>query len=181
GPPPSSSLIRRSPPASSVRAGAREQRVEEIAPDMRPLHLEPRREPLGRLGELALERVDADPAPIRDLADVDVDRSVIAPVVDPAILVLRADRAVLRVILELVQKLERTREPELLLEPPDHGLLHRFAVARMRAARVRPVVRPERLRRGALLQQQLVVAVEHEDRERAMQHAVADVTFGLRL
>src|SRR5690606_18472379 len=51
----------------------------------------------------------------------------------------------------------------------------------MRAARVRPVVRPERLRRGALLQQQLVVAVEHEDRERAMQHAVADVTFGLRL
>src|SRR5690606_25093769 len=103
-------------PVLPVRARAFEQRVQEITPDVRPLHLEPRREPLGLGLELRLERVDADPAPIRDLADVDVDRAVVAAVIHPAVLVLRAERPVLRVVLELVQELERARETELLLE-----------------------------------------------------------------
>src|SRR5690606_29206141 len=136
---------------------------------------------LGRALELRLERIDAHPAPVRNLADVGVDRAVVAPVVHPAILVLGAERAILRVVLELVQELERTREPELLLEPARNRLLHLLAPARVRAARVRPVVRPERLGRSALLQQKLVVAVEHEDRERAMQHARARVAVALRL
>src|SRR5690606_34203015 len=76
--------------ALPVRAGAFQHRVEEIAPDVRPLHLEPRREPLGCGLELRLERVDAYPAPIRNLADVDVDRAVVAAVVNPAIFVLGA-------------------------------------------------------------------------------------------
>src|SRR5690606_41115726 len=88
--------------------------------------------------------------------------------------------AVLSVILELVQELERAREPELLLEPPRDRLLHRLPAARMRAARVRPIVRPERLVGAPLLQQQLVRAVEHEDRERAVQRAGAGKASALR-
>src|SRR5690606_1848627 len=169
------------PVALPVRAGAFQHRVEKIAPDVRPLHLEPRREPLGLGLELRLERIDPDPAPVRDLADVDVDRAVVPAIVHPAVLVLRAERPILRVVLELVEELERAREAELLLEPPRQRVLHRLAPARVRAARVRPVVRPERLRRRALLQQQLVAAVEDEDRECTVQHARAGMTLALRL
>src|SRR5690606_9312033 len=142
--------------ALPVRAGALQHRVEEIAPDVCPLHLEPRREPLGRALELRLERIDAHPAPVRNLADVGVDQAVEAPILCKAILVLGAESAILRVVLELVQALKRTREPELLLEPARNRLLQLLAPARVRAARVRPVVRPERLGRSALLQQMLV-------------------------
>src|SRR5262245_14899287 len=92
---------------------------------------------------------------------------------------LGADRAELRLVFELVEILERTAEPELLLQPTRDGIRHRFAAARMRAARVRPVAGPQHLARAALLQQQLVVAIENEDRERAMQHSEAGVAIGL--
>src|SRR5690606_33818118 len=85
-------LASRPPPASPVRAGASEQPIQEVAPDVRPFQLEPRRESLRTLGELPLERVDSDPAPVRDLADVHVQGAVVATMVYPAILVLRADR-----------------------------------------------------------------------------------------
>src|SRR5258708_25441086 len=49
----------------------------------------------------------------------------------------------------------------------------------MAAAAVRPVQRPQTLRRRALLQQQLTVAVENEQRERPMQDAPAVMALGL--
>src|SRR5688572_27717 len=94
---------------------------------------------------------------------------------------LGADGAELRLILELVEILERTREAELLLQAACHGIRHGFAAARMRAAGIRPVPRPEHLALAALLQQQLVVAIEDEDRERTVQRALARMAIGLAL
>src|SRR5688500_12293041 len=92
---------------------------------------------------------------------------------------LGADGAKLRLVLELVEKLERAGEAELLLQAARDGVCHRFAAARMRAAGIRPVTGPEHLALAALLQQQLVLAIEDEDRERAVQHAVAQMAIGL--
>src|SRR6185369_16456635 len=104
--------------------------------DVHPFHLEPRGERLGRGRKLSLERIDADEAPVGDLVNVHVHRAIIAPVIDPAELVLGADRAELRAVLELVQVYERAFEPELLLEAPRDGLAHLLAAPRMRAAGV---------------------------------------------
>jgi hypothetical protein len=70
--------------------------------DVDPFHLEPRSERIGRRGELALERIAADEPPVGDLVHVDVDRAVIADVIDPAELVLGPDRSELGSVLELV-------------------------------------------------------------------------------
>ncbi len=51
--------------------------------------------------------------------------------------------------------------------------------ARVAAAAIRPVQRPQTLRRRALLQEQLPVVVENQKRERPVQHAAAPVAVGL--
>src|SRR6185436_2142875 len=80
-----------------------------------------------------------------------------------------------------VEILERTRETELLLEAARDGVRHDLAAARMRAAGVRPEARPQHLARAALLQQQLVLCVEDEDRERTVQRALAGMAIGFAL
>src|SRR4029078_6151898 len=106
--------------------------------DVHPFHLEPRGERLGRGRKLSLERIDADEAPVSDLAHVQVHPAIIAPVIDAAELVLGADRAELRAVLELVQVHERAFEPELLLEGPRDGLAHRLPRPRTAAAEGTP-------------------------------------------
>jgi hypothetical protein len=146
-----------------------------------PFHLEPWREGLGRPLELALERLDTDETPSRDLADIDVDGPVVAAEIDGAQLVLRAHGAELRVVLELVEVLERTGEAELLLKAARDRLGHVLAAARMRATRVRPIARPQHLARRPLLQQQLIGGIEDEDRERTVQQPSARMGIGFSL
>src|SRR5688572_14307829 len=84
-------------------------------------------------------------------------------------------------VFELIQILERARETELLREPPRDRQADRLAPARVRAAGIRPETRPEHLAQSALLEQELVVAIEDEDRERAMQDTLAHMAIGLGL
>src|SRR5918993_5493127 len=126
----------------AVRAGARQHTVEVVGFDVHPFHLEPWRERFGRRRKLALERLDANEPPSGDLVDIHVHAAVVTAEIDRAELVLGAYGAELRLVLELVQVLERAREPELLLEAARDRSRHRLAAARMRAARVRPVPGP---------------------------------------
>src|SRR5262249_13133349 len=90
-------------------------------------------------------------------------------------LVLGAHRLKLRVILELEQKREAATDPELLVQSAVDRRLHGLGAARVAAAAVRPVKRPDLLRGGSPLHQQLPTVVEDEERERTMQHAATGV------
>src|SRR5690606_17141469 len=114
-----------------------------------------------------------------NLGDVDMRLAGGAADVYPAKLVLGTLLAELGVIDELVDELEFRGHAELLLEPAMYGFIHLLARARMRAAGVGPVARPQPLLGAALLQQQLALLVEDEQRERPVQHAGGIVRLGL--
>src|SRR5690348_14001793 len=82
---------------------------------------------------------------------------------------LLADTVELGLILELEKEMQRTGEPQLLVQPPVDGRFHGLGPPRVAAATVRPVMRPQPFHRRATLQQQLPAVVENEQRERAVQ------------
>ena len=86
-------------------------------------------------------------------------------------LVLGSGTVVLRLIFELEQEFERAGQAEFLHQPTVDGARHTLAGTRMAAAAVRPVQRPQLLARTPLLQQQLIVVVENEQREGTVQCA----------
>src|ERR1700751_4088160 len=71
-----------------------------------------------------------------------------------------------------------TCQAQLLLQPAVNGGLHAFGTPRVTAAAVGPVQRPEPFRRRAVLQPQLTVPVENQQRKCPMQDATACVTVG---
>src|SRR6185437_7577461 len=146
------------------------QRRLVIPPNPFPLNLEPGSEaPSARALHFLGKPVRAHPTPVRDLAAIDAHAAAAAPDEHRAELMLRPDSIELRLVLKLEQKVQRTLEAQLLVQPPASGLLHGLRPPRMAAATVRPVVRPQPLAARAALQQQLAAVVENEQRERAMQ------------
>src|SRR6202034_806700 len=85
----------------------------------------------------------------------------------------------LRLILELKEEMQRAGEAELLAQPAVDGGLHGLTTPRMAAAAVRPVQRPEPLGGGALLQQQLLPAVEDQQRKGAVQDTLTGMAARL--
>src|SRR5580698_5328789 len=151
-----------------------------VPPDPCPLQLEPRRKLAGGGAcQLSLQRFGLHPAPRENLIRIGLHRVAAAADEHRAQLLLRAGRLELRLVLELEQKLQRTAQTQLLVEPPLNGGLHALRPARVAAATIRPVQRPEALRGGALLQQQLALAVEYQQGERPVQHALPVVALRL--
>src|ERR1700679_1150391 len=85
----------------------------------------------------------------------------------------------LGLILEFEKKPQGAGYPELLAQPALSGRLHGLAAARMRAAAVGPVQGPEPLAGCPLLDEQVAVAVENQQRKGPMQNAVALVAASL--
>src|SRR6185437_4156536 len=124
-----------------------------------------------RTPHLRRELLRARPTPIRDLVLVDGHLAGASSDVNRAQLMLGPDIVELRLVLKLEQKVQRALKSKFLVQAPVYSCLHGLGTPRMTAAAVRPVVRPQPLRRRAALQQQLAALVEDEQRESAMQYA----------
>ena len=95
--------------------------------------------------------------------------------VDPAQLVLGAELVVRGLVGELVEKLERARRRSSCTSRRWTASSTTLAAPRMAAAAVRPVAAATALLGAALLEQHAAAPIEDEQRERAMQDAVAVV------
>jgi|ERR1700685_2110936 hypothetical protein len=84
-------------------------------------------------------------------------------------------RVELGLILKLEQKLQRTAQPELLVQAALNGRFHGLAAPRMAAAAVRPVERPQPFAGRSLLQEQLTPVIEDQQRKCPVQNALAIV------
>src|SRR5207248_423919 len=139
-----------------------------------PLHHEPWCKPTGlAAGELRLQLLRTDPTPRENLARIDPDRIGAAADEHGTELLLGARRIELRLVLKLEQKLQRTAQSELFVQPPVDRRFHALGSPWMAAATVGPVQRPQPLRRRPLLQQQLAGIVENQQGERPVQDAAA--------
>jgi len=85
----------------------------------------------------------------------------------------------LGVVLKFEQKLQFAAYPEFFIQSSPSCDTHGFGSARMTAAAVRPIQRPEPLGWRALLQQQLPSAIEDQQRKRPVQNPPTRVTLGL--
>src|SRR5580700_2233344 len=151
-----------------------------IPPNPLPLQYEPRSELIGAgASQFGLQGFRADPAPGQNLVPIGADRIAATAYEHRAQLLLRARRIELRTILEFEQEMQRTTQAKLLLQTAVDRRLHSLGPTRMAAATVRPVQRPEPLGRRALLQQQLAVSIEDQQRKGAMQNAVTTMTLSL--
>src|ERR1700720_1452313 len=151
-----------------------------LTQDARPCELEPRRERLGCACDLGTQRLGGDVAPGRDLVHIRARSLGTGPGEDPAQLMLDTLRVVLRPVGELEQEFQLCPQTEFLAQAAMDGVVHALPTARMRAAGVGPVARPQALALRALLQKQFARGIEHEQRERAVQWADAEVRIGLR-
>src|ERR1700681_4345524 len=143
-----------------------------IPPDAFPLQHEPGSEALGpRPCDLGLERLRGAPAPGEDLVLVDADRVRAAPDEDRAEFVLGSGGIELRLVLELEQKMQRTAQAQLLIQPTVDRALQGLGAPGMTAAAIGPVQRPKPFGRRPLLQQALAGAAEDEQGESPMQDA----------
>src|SRR5579871_2982825 len=119
-----------------------------VAPHALPFQHEPGRKTncvLTDCGHLGLQRVRTPPPPPRNLVAVRVDATCAAAYEDRAQLVLGPDAIELSLIMELVDELQWTAHPELLIQAPMNRTLHRLGAAGVAAAAVRPVQRPQPL------------------------------------
>src|SRR2546429_1294058 len=155
-----------------------EHRGAVLTPGALPLEPEPRGEvPRGRSGQFGRERLGTHPAPVDDLLPVDLEGHRAPSDVHRAQLVLRARIVELRLVLEFEQEVQWTTHPQLLAQAAVNRRLQALGAPRMTAAAVRPVKRPQPLRGGPLLQQQLANFVEDQQRERPVQDAPARVAL----
>src|SRR5205807_197304 len=155
-----------------------EHRGAVLTPGALPLEPEPRGEvPRGRSGQFGPERLGTHPAPVDDLLPVDLEGRLAPSDVHRAQLVLGARIVELRVVLEFEQEVQRTTHPQLLAQAAVNRRLQALGAPRMTAAAVRPVKRPQPLRGGPLLQQQLASFVEDQQRERPVQDAPTRVAL----
>src|SRR5579875_2948695 len=123
------------------------QRRPVVPPNPFPFDREPGSEaPRARTLHFRGELLGAHPTPVRDLVPIDTHPAAAAPDEHGAQLMLRPDAVELCLIAELEKKMQRTVQPQLLVQPPVDGRLHGLGPPRMAAATVRPVVRPQPLR-----------------------------------
>jgi hypothetical protein len=85
----------------------------------------------------------------------------------------------LSLILEFEQKLQGARYPQFLAQAALRGHLHGLAAARVRATAVGPIQGPEPLGGGTLLDEQVAIAVENQQRKGSMQNAATLVAASL--
>ena len=92
--------------------------------------------------------------------------------------VLGTDITEVGLVDKLVNELQVAACVQLVLKPALNSDVQRFTVARMAAATVRPVTRPQAFAASSLLQQQISLIVEQKDRKGTMKYAVAIMAFG---
>src|SRR6266481_2908549 len=122
-------------------------------PNPSPFEHEPwRKVPRARL-HLPLQRFRTDPAPGENFAAVDLDSMGSASDEHRTKLIFGARFVELRLVLELEQKMQRAAQPEFLIQAAVDRRLHGLGAARMAAAAIRPIQRPQAFECRPLLQQ----------------------------
>src|SRR5579863_9177571 len=97
-----------------------------------------------------------------NLVRIALDGIAAAPDENRTKFVLGARLVELRLVLELEEKVQRAANSQLFVEAAMDRVLHVFSAARMAAAAVRPIERPEALASGALLNQKFPDFIKYQ-------------------